>query len=895
MRLYSRLKSSFRNLIHRPRVEASLEVEDPLEEELRAYVDMIADERVAAGMSAAEARRSVLAEFGGVEPVKQEVRDHRAGVWSELFWQDVRFGLRQLLRNRGFTIAAIATLALGIGANTAIFSVVNTVLLKPLAYPDADRMVHFFIGPPDHKFAQVNIPEVIVLQRQTSLFSEVVAYDLTGPGFNLTGDHPEQLHGLHVTQGYFHFFGARAILGRTFTLEEDSPHGGKVVMLSYGLWQRKFAGDPSILGKSLSLGNDPYTIVGVLDKQFQSDSAADIWVPFQFDPASNDMTHDFQASGLLSPNITQAQADAQMTSVTAQFRRAYPKSNDELGMVPLSDAIIGDARQSLVVMLGAVSLVLLIACANVANLLLVRATGRRREFAIRSALGASRGRIIRQLLVESVLISIAGGVLGLGLGFIGVRALLAISPAGLPRIGEDGSGIGIDWRVLAFTLTISLATGILFGLIPAFTASRSDMNTVLKKSGNGTGTGFRQGKTRSLLVISEVSLALVLLIGSALLIRTLIALHNVDPGFGSHNVLTMEMSLNGDRFQKTSGIAQLSQNGRDRLNALPGVEVAAAGYWLPHQTDDSQPFQIIGRPVDKDHRYSSHWMSISPGYLNVFKIPLLRGRDVLETDSAAAPGVALINQAMARRYWPDEDPIGQQVVVSNPGPAWHGEPTREIVGIVSDTHNAGLGSPSVPLLIIPIAQATDGYTAAYSNVQPLLWLVRTRSDPRLSIPAITEQLRIASDGFPVAHIRTMDEVMGRSTARQSFNMLLLTIFGAVALLLAAIGIYGLMAYSVVQRTQEMGIRIALGADRSVIRNFVVRQGMTLAAVGIGGGMAASFGFTRFLSSFLFGVKPWDPAVFVSAALILTAIALLAVWLPATRAAKVDPMQALRAE
>jgi predicted permease len=635
----------------------------------------------------------------------------------------------------------------------------------------------------------------------------------------------------------------------------------------------------------------------VIGKEFVSDPEADLWLPFQFEPVSQDMNVYFQVAGLLRPGITVAQANAQLMAAAPQYHRDYPSTNprQQFAVGLLRDSIIGDARNSLLMMLGAVGLVLLIACANVANLLLVQATARRREFAIRSALGAGRGCIVRQLLTESVLLSLAGGVLGLVLGFVGVRALLAVSPAGLPRIGEDGSAIGLDWRVLGFTLGVSLLTSILFGLFPAFTASRTDLNSTLKESSNRSGTGFRQGKARSLLVISEVSLALVLLIGSVLLIRTFFALHGVGPGFDSHHVLTMEMSLNGDRYQHTSGIAQLSRDGRNRLNAIPGVELSAAAYWLPIYVGDGLPFQIVGRPVKKDC-CGSKWMSISPGYLSLFKIPILRGRDFTENDKAGAPGVALINESLAKQLWPNEDPLGQHVIIGQGmGPDMAGEPKREIVGIVADFHDGGLGQPAYPIMTVPIAQVTDGYAAAYSDVQPLFWIVRTHGDPHLSIAAITEQLRLASGGFPVAHIRTMDEIMGRSTARQSFNMMLLTIFGAVALALAAVGIYGLMAYSVAQRTQEMGIRMALGADRTRIRKLVVWQGMRLALAGVAVGIAAAFGLTRLIASFLFHVKPWDPAVFVSATLILTAVALLAVWLPAARASKVDPMQALRSE
>jgi len=804
---------------------------------------------------------------------------------------DIRHSLQMFLKSPGFTIAAVSALALGIGANTAIFSVVNTVLIKPLTYPNADRMVDFPAQVSGLANSLHSIPEFHFFERQAKIFQQLAAYDNAGPGFNLTGGRPEQVHGIHVTEGYFSVYGAPVALGRTFTPQEDAPHGGKVVVLSYGLWQRRFGGDPAIVGKSLSLGNEPYTIVGVIGRDFVADPQADLWLPFQFEPASTDQNLFFEVTGLLQPGIGVAQANAGLAAASPEYHRQFPDMDwrGQFSVGPLRDSIIGDARNSLLTMLGAVALVLLISCANVANLLLVRATGRRREFAIRAAIGAGRGRIVRQLLTESVLLSVAGGALGLVIGFAGVRALLAVSPAGLPRIGEDGSAIGIDWRVLAFTLGVSLGTGILFGLFPALAASHSDLTTALKENGNRAGTGFRQGKARSLLVVSEVSLALVLLIGAALLVRTFIALHEVGPGFDAHNVLTMEMSLNGQRYQSTAGIAQLLHDGRDRLSALPGVELAAACFWLPIDVEDGTGFQIVGRPARKDG-YGSQWMSVTPGYLSLFKIPVLRGRDFTENDKAGAPSVVLINEALAAKYWPNEDPIGQHIRDGNEVGG-----VETIVGIVADSHNSGLARPADPMMMIPIAQVTDSYNAAYANIQPLFWVVRTRGDPHLAIPAVTEQLRIASAGFPVGHIRTMDEVMGRSTARQSFNMLLLTIFGAVALVLAAIGIYGLMAYSVEQRTQEMGIRMALGADRARIRRLVVWHGMRLALFGVVVGVAAALGLTRLIASFLFGVKPWDPAVFIAAPVVLAAVALVAVWLPAARAAKLDPMQALRAE
>jgi predicted permease len=815
-------------------------------------------------------------------------------------WSDVKHALHLFIGSPGFTIAAVSALALGIGANTAIFTVVNAVLLKPLTYPDADRIVEFLLTSPQGHAAMASIPKFQNWQRQTSVFKDVAAYDFGGPGFNITGDRPEQVHGIHVTEGYFRVFGAPVMLGRTFTAQEDSPNGGKVVVLSYGLWQRKFGGNRSVIGTSLSLGNEPYTIIGVLQKQFISDPEADIWLPFQFEPNSSNRGHFFQAAAMLKPGITLAQANAQMKLASAQYHRADPNENPQSGFAvePLRDTIVSDVRSSLLVLLGAVGLVLLIACANVANLLLVRATGRKREFAIRTALGASRTRILRQLLTESVLLSVAGGVLGLILGYVGVRALLAVSPAGLPRIGENGAAVGVDWRVLSFTLGVALFTGILFGLFPAISATRADLNSSLKESSNRSGTGFRQSKARSLLVISEVSLALVLLVGASLLIRTFIALRGVNPGFNPHNVLTMQMSLTGERFQKTAGVAQLSREGRDRLNAIPGVEASASTCCLPLEGGFGLPFIIVGRPLGHANATETDgagWLNVAPGYFSVFKIPILRGRDFTESDVAGAPGVVLINQAMANQFWPKENPVGQQIIIGKGiGPEF-AEPARQIVGVVGDIHDGGLNRDPFPLMIIPQAQVTDGITALNARIGPVVWLVRTHGDPHQVVAAVTEQLRQASGGFPVARIRTMEEVVARSTARQSFNMLLLTIFGAVALVLAAIGIYGLMAYSVQQRTQEMGIRMALGADRAVIRNLVVWQGMRLALAGVVLGMGAAFGLNRLIASFLFGVKPWDPTVFIAVPLILTAVALFAVWLPATRASKLDPMQALRVE
>jgi putative ABC transport system permease protein len=816
------------------------------------------------------------------------------------FRQDLRYSLRMFVASPAFTLTAIAAIALGIGTNTAIFTVVNAVLLKPLSYPEPDRIVQFMNTSPQGNGTSSSPINYNIWKAQSSVFQDVTAYDFGGPGFNLTGVVPEQVHGIHVSEAYFRLFGAPVILGRTFTTQEDAPNGGHAVVISYGFWQRKFGGNPNIAGTSVSLSNESYTIVGVLGKSFFTDPQADIWVPFQIDPNSTNLGHYFYVSGRLKPGITLAQANAQMKVVADQYRRLHPEDMDpksSFGVQALRDSIVAGARNSLLILLGAVGFVLLIACANVANLLLVRATGRKREFAIRAAMGAGRARIIRQLLTESVVLSLVGGILGLVLGYAGVRALLAVSPAGLPRIGEHGAAVGIDWRVLAFTLGMALFTGILFGLFPAIGASSPDLNSTLKESSNRSGSGFRQNKARSLLVISEVSLALVLLIGAALLIRTFIALRQVNPGFDPRNVLTLEMSLTGDQFKKTAGVAQVAYDGRERVNAIPGVEVSAFTCCLPLESGYGLPFNIIGRAPEAKSPWNggAGWMSASPGYFAVYRIPILRGRDFTEQDTGSAPGVVLINEAMKKKYWPKEDPVGQQLLIGKGVGPQFAEAARQIVGVVGDTRDGGLNRDPRPLMIIPSAQVTDGMTALNTNIGPMVWLVRTHGDPHQYISAITNQLRQASGGFPVARVRPMTEVVVQSTARQDFNMLLLTIFGGSALILAAIGIYGLMAYSVEQRTQEMGIRMALGADRSRIRSLVVWHGMRLTIVGVLIGIGAAFGLTRLIASFLFGVKTWDPLVFVTVPVVLSLVALLAVWMPATHASRLDPQQALRIE
>jgi predicted permease len=801
-------------------------------------------------------------------------------------------------KNPGFTAAVIAVLALGIGADTAIFSVVNAVLLKPLTYPEPDRIVQFLRTSPEGQGPSGSATELHVWQEHTTVFQDIAAYDYDGKGLNLTGAVPEQVHGVRVTEAYFRLFGARILMGRTFTPQEDAPHGGNVMVMSNGLWKRKFGADPQIVGKSISLSGEPYTVLGVTAPEFDSDPKADLWIPFQFAPNSTDQAHYFVMAGRLKPGVTLEQAKSQLKLAYKEFMRLYPESDpkESFSAQPLKDSIVGDVRKSLLVLIGAVSLVLLIACANVANLLMVRAAGRKREFAIRAAMGAGRARMVRQLLTESVLLALSGGLVGIGLGFAGVRWLLAVRPGDIPRVGEDGAGVTLDWRVALFTIGISLLTGILFGLMPAISASRPDLAATMNEGGSRAGFGLRQSKARSLLIVSEVGLALVLLIGAALLIRTFIALRMVDPGFQTHNVLTMEMALNGQRYEKTAGVAQLARDGRERIAAIPGVESVAVTNSLPLVGGFGLPFIIAGRPLTGPSTGDAEWKAVSPEYFKVFRIPILRGRDFTVNDSAAAPSVVIISQALVKKYWTKgEDPLGQQITIGKGvGPEFE-EPPRTIIGVVGDVRDDGLDHEASQVMIVPLAQLTDGLTLLNSKVAPLTWVIHTIVDPHQLQGAITEQLRNASGGFPVARVRPMDEVVVRSTARQDFNMLLLSVFGVAALILAAIGIYGLMAYSVQQRVREIGIRMALGADRERIRRMVVWQGMRLAIVGVVLGLGASFGFTRLIAGLLYGVKSWDPAVFVTVPLILSAVALAATWLPAVRASQMDPIRALRVD
>jgi putative ABC transport system permease protein len=817
----------------------------------------------------------------------------------EGFLRDLVHSFRTFRRSPAFTVAAVAALTLGIGTNTAIFTVVNAVLLKPVPFPDPDRLVMFINTSPQGSGPAASPAKFAHWRAQTSVVEDAAAFR-TGVVNYTGGDVPEQLRSGQVSADYFRLFGAPIIRGRGFSAEEDRPDGDRVVVISHGLWSRRFGSDPNVIGRTISLSGDPYVVIGIVGSAFnvaEFGPPPEVWTPFQLDPNSTDQGHFFQAAARVKPGVTLDQAKARLQLSATEFRTKFPRAlqpNQGFTVTPFQEAFVQNVRSSLLVLVGAVSFVLLIACANVANLLLVRATARKREMAIRSAIGAGRGRIIRQLLTESVGLSAVGGVLGLALGVVAIRALLAINTAGLPRLGENGSAVALDWRVLTFTLVVSLGTGILFGLLPALQGSHADLNVTLKESGGPSGTAFRHNKARSLLVVAEVALALVLLVGSALLIRTSMALRDVDPGFDPHNVVTMRMSLTGPRFQKSSVVEQIVRDGVDRLRTVPGVEVASATCCIPLQGGYGLPFTIVGRPVqDGPYHGGGGWITVSPGYFEVFKIPVRRGRSFTARDDGAGPPVVIINESMAKQYWKDADPMADRLVIGKGVMReFATELPRQIVGIVADSRDGALNRDPGPKMFIPQGQVADAANALNLRLSPIAWIVRTRSEPQSLAGPIQEQLRQVT-GLPVSDVKSMDEIVTLSTSRQRFNMLLMAVFGGSALLLAAIGIYGLMAYSVAQRTQEIGIRLALGAGSTAVKQMVVLQGMRLALVGVVIGLASAFGLTRFIASFLFGVKPLDLTVFAAIPLLLTAVALVAVWVPARRASRVDPVIALR--
>ena len=818
---------------------------------------------------------------------------------------DVRQAFRVMRKSPTFTVIAVAALALGIGANTGIFSVIDQVLLQPLPYPEPDRLMKLGRKFPQGEGYSNSIPKYMVW-RQNNVFSAMTIYDSAGPGLNLaTGDRPEQIKGIHVSADYFKVFGVGPAMGRTFTHSEDSPNGPKAALISDKLWKSHFGSDPNILGKIIVLNGDPYPIVGVLSPAFTPEPPSDVWIPLQADPNSINQGHYLSIAARLKSGVTLEQARAEMKLRGEQFRRLNPQWMDKgesVAVVPMREAMVGDVKTALFILLGAVGFVLLIACANVANLLLARAATRQKELAIRAAIGASRWRVIRQLLTESVILSGLGGILGFILGAWGVRTLLLVVPGNIPRLTDTDHAQSVlsllDWRVALFTIGISFITGIVFGVFPALHISNPDVASTLKEASGRSATGRRQNRVRKVLVGAEMALALVLLAGAALLIRTFVGLSKVNPGIDPHHVLTLQTSLAGGSYSSTQKVDNLAVQVIRRIEALPGVQAAAMALVLPTDSEIDLPFNIAGRPPKAGERFSGdeQWRFVSPHYFSVFKIPLLKGRLLSDRDLNNSAKVVIINHTMAKKYWPKEDPIGQVLIIGKGlGPQFDDDP-REIVGIVGDVRETGLASKDpVAVMYIPQSQVPQPLTQLANSVIPLSWCIRSQMDPNSLRTAVQKEFQAVDGQMPISKIRTMDQVISEGVSRQGFNMLLLSIFAGIALVLAAIGIYGLMSYSVEQQTQELGIRMALGAGKNDVLKLIIRQGMTPACLGVLAGLAIALGITRFLASLLYGVKASDPTTFAAVALMLVAVALLATYIPAKRAVNVDPVIALREE
>ncbi len=881
--------AKLRNLV------TSREADADFEREIRTHLAFLEDEFLWPGMAPAEARRAAQLACGNLELTRQSHRDGRAFLWLTQASQDVRHALRSMRRSKGFTVAAVLTLALGVGANTAVFSLIDTVLLKPLNYPDPDRIVQFFLSSSGGSIQGASIPDLRFWRDRASSVQEISAFDFGQSEMGLTSGVPEQVHGIHVTSNYFRLFGAPLALGRAFNEDEDSAQGANVVVLSYGLWKRRFGGDEQIIGKEISLDKEWYTVIGVTGESFHSEPEAQLWIAFHFNLNSVDQFHSFGVTARLKPGVTLAQANAQLNTASEAARRdsSLPDPDYQFQLRTFRDAMVRYVRPSLLLLQGAVILVFLIACANLANLLLIQMTVRRREFAIRGAIGAGRGRILRQLTVESLLLCLMGCMVGVAFGLFGVRVLLIASPNSLPYIGRSNLAFGLDWRLLGFAAGLASLTALVFGLLPALAVCRKGFENVLRETGVRQGTGARSKRVQSVVVVSEVALSLVLLIGATLLIRTFISLSRVNPGFDSHHLVLMTMPLHGLHTGTAAGVASMVRDARRDLATVPGVESSAATFSAPYASRMGLPFSSVSSnsAVSGD----GEWMAVSPGYFGVLKVPILSGRDISSNDTAGAPAVVLINETMAKRYWASQNAVGQQILIGKGlGPKFEDRP-RQIIGIVGDTRDDDLSQAPEPTMIIPDAQEPGQMVELETQFGPMWWLIRTRLETQQLVSAVSEKLSRASGGLPVGSVRTMEDALSTSIAKQRFDMLLLSIFAVIALLLAAVGIYGVMAYSVTQRTQEIGVRMALGADRTNVRNMVLREGLVRGLAGIVCGMCAAFFLVRLLANMLYGVSMRDPAIFFAVPAFVVLLTTLAAWIPARRAARLDPVQALRFE
>jgi predicted permease len=802
--------------------------------------------------------------------------------------QDLRYGARMLLKKPVFTLIAVITLALGIGANTAIFTVVNAALLRPLSYPEPERIMRLAPDWPNVGFRSASEPKFVFWREHSQSFDGVAATIGIGSGVNLSGGgEPEFVKGFRVSADFFPVLGVNPAVGRGFTKEEDSPNGERVTILSHGLWRRRFGADPAIAGKCVSINGDPYTVVGVTPEDFRyGDGQWDVLVPMRVNPASVAQGHNYTVLARLKAGVTREQAQAEMKSIYERFKAAYPNQvwRNEVGIrvEPYLASLTAEARPMLLILLGAVSFVLLIACANVANLQLTQATARQKEMSLRQALGASRWTLARQLLTEGLMLALIGGGTGLLLAMWGVDALAALLPQGLvPRSGE----IGFDWRVLAFTFGAAVITGLLFALAPAMQAARMDVNRALKEGGGKGAIGGERGRMRSALVVAEVALALTLLAGAGLLIRTFANLRRVDPGFDPGNVLTFEVAPNGERYETTAQNADYFGRALERLKGLPGVEFAAVTSNLPLGAWLNLGVGVVGKP---DSEASTEIRMITPDYFKVMKMSIRRGRGFAEADSAGGPPAIIVNETYARRTFQSADPIGQSLTVE-------GTRAFQIVGVVNDVKQFSLGDPAPGAVFIPVAQVDDRVMRAARRYVTMKFAVRASGDPLALGAAVKQEMLKVDPSLPLTNMRSLEQIVGRSLAEQRFYSTLLSLFAAIGLLLAGVGVYGVMSYAVTQRTHEIGVRVALGARAGDVLKLIVGKGLALALVGVALGLGASFALTRLMKDFLFGVEPTDPLTFGLVALSLTVVALAACYVPARQATKVDPMIALRRE
>jgi putative ABC transport system permease protein len=868
-------------------------VEHDIDEELRCHLEILIEENRKKGMTPEEARLEAMKSFGNIGRIKDQARDVRGGGMIEVLLQDIRYGFRIMVKSPGFTIIALLALALGIGANTAIFSVVNGILIRPLPYHDPEKIITIWEPSRDGHTLGLTDLEFFDIRQHNQVFEEVAAY-ATG-ATNLTGvGEPERIFGTWVSSGFFPVLGVQPMLGRTFTAEEDTPQPAPVVVVSYGLWQRRFGSNPNIIGQKISLNGISRTIIGVMPRIFQFDyKEVEIWLPLGLDRANVDPgNRSYNAIARLKNGITLDQARSQINNLTAhlaaEYKKRYTKvlnSTDRVNLIPLRELIVGNVRGALLILFAAIGFVLLIACANVANLLLARSETRQKEIAIRMALGVSRLRVIKQLLTESMMLSLMGGALGLLLAFWGVRVMVALAPASLPRTSE----IGLDGMVLVFTFGVSLLSGVLFGLVPGLQFSNPNLVLAIKEG--RTEIGIREkSRTRQVLVISEIALAMVLVAAAGLMIKSFSRLLNVDPGFNPQNVLTARIALPQSKYEQGQQIDAFYNKLLERIQTLPEVDAVGTITVLPLSGFNSNAsFEIEGRQrASDDVIQNADYRMVSIDYFRAMGIRLLKGRHFSSSDHENAPAVIIINEAMAEDFWFGENPIGKRINLGVPGSPW-----LTIIGVVKNVKHKALDAISKPEMYF--LQSQNAYASVLGVYPSVTLAARSQSDPLLLSGAIKSIVQGLDKDVPVSKIETMEEVVADSVAQPRFLMLLLAIFGAVAMMLAAIGVYGMISYSVSRRSHEIGIRMALGAQARSILKLVVSQGMVLALIGMALGLALALALTRIITSLLFEVSATDAQTFIGISILLLMVTLMAILIPARRALSVDPIVTLKYE